>query len=191
MSESIQKISEFFKITGMAPHDENPGPQFQSSYMIQSINPISYEISSIWQPTGQTAKASSSAGSLEVQAIDGGLIQFTGTSATAETRYDFKPININSITLKFVGHVEMHAFENSVTFKLVKIDGNVEVGSKIWTVEEAGQLEIQENLSYAVTAGSEYRITLTAGINTGDTSGVRSILKATLIPNAPTNFSIK
>lgn len=184
MVESIQKTNEFFKITGIAPHDENPSPIFQSSYMIQSIDPISYEIASIWQPTGQETKASSSAGSLEVQAKDGGLIQFSGTSATAETRFDFIP-TVNNITLKFVGHVEMHAFENSVTFKLVEINGNIEVGSKVWTVEETGQLEIQENLSYAVMAGTEYRITLTAEVNCGDTSGVRSILKASFIPNAP------
>ena len=42
-----------------------------------------------------------------------------------------------TLIIHFTGQVDMHAFENSLTFKLFKVGGAVEVDKKIWTTEQA------------------------------------------------------
>lgn len=180
MANSILKTNELFKIAGINPHEKFPTLQSQCNYTIQSINPIYYEIAAVWLPTGQENKVSSSAGSLDVQARDGSCCQFTAAYAAAETQFSFKPITEGEITLKFTGHVDMHAFENSVTFKLEEMNGGIIIDDKKWTVEEAGQLEIDEELSYTVNPSSEYRITLTATVNCGEITGAWSRLILTI-----------
>lgn len=182
MVDSIQKTHEYFKITGKAPFNNEVNPPPPSQYLIESIQPVSCEVTSVWHPTGQENKVSSSASSLEVKAQDGSCSTFTGAEATAETRYDFKP-TVYSIALSLKGHVDMHAFENSLMFNLSKIDDNSIVASKTWKTEESQGYNIGEQVSCSVVPGSEYRITLKAIVICGDSPGARSNLKVTIVDN--------
>lgn len=180
MGKLLQKTAELYKISGLVTHNENPNPEFHNQYSIQSINLISFEMTSTWGPTGEPNKVSSSAGPLEVEAKDGSCCQSTGNKATAEANYEFKSISLDEISLTITGHVEQHSFENSVSLTLLDLDESKVIGNKEWTVEEAGQLDLNENLTYNISIGSNYRLTLIAMVNCGDTTGARSHLKAVI-----------
>ena len=177
MEQRIIKVSEFFKITGSAPWDEGQNPS--SYYFLESLCPVAHEVSAIWQPDNQAYTLSSYANSLDVQASDGSRSEFTGAQATAETHYDFIPLT-DALTLKFTGQVDMHEFENSLTFKLIRVDGNLEVEGRIWKAEHV--LNVDESIDCAgLVPGSIYRVLLAAKVLCGDTPGVTSRLKAEFV----------
>ena len=173
MVPSIIKVGEYFKITGTAPWDA--GQSHSSHYYVERLCPVTHEVSAIWQPDNQGYTMSSHAKSLDVQASDGSPSEFTGAQATAETHYDFIPLT-DEITLNFTGQVDMHEFENSLTFKLIKVDGNLEVDGRIWKAEHV--LNVDESITCkGLSPGSIYRILLAARVLCGDTPGVTAHLK--------------
>ena len=198
MSDSVETIRERFKIHG---HVETnlPEPDYTSGYYrSESLRPVAGESACIWEmehgPTPQEEnRVSSEANHLEVEAAKHSYDTDRGTSAIAETRYRFKPLE-GSISLDFEGFVDMHAWENYVQFELQNGDGQVIV-CKRWPNDDPQSSETihEQDVVYGdLAAGQEYCMVLLARVSCGDQADGRSHLKVTFsddrsvpVPDAP------
>jgi hypothetical protein len=155
------------------------------SYDMTNMFPVSGTASALWWDDGPYTSSdpgintvSSYAGNLCVIAVDESCWTFTGSYAYAESTYIFEP-QTTCLPIRFTGLVEMHEFENEVSFSLT---GDGVNDSYVWTTEEPGSLPIDITKVYSVNPGSCYELTLYAQVFVGDCPNVTSSLQASIIP---------
>ena len=176
----IDILSETHHVWGLAG-----GTVESHSYDSTSIFPVSGTASSLWWDEGPFTPSSpgintvsSYAGNLAVYATTDNCWIFTGSSAYAESTYVFRP-NTVYLPIHFTGYVDMHAFENEVSFSLV---GDGIMDSHVWVTESSSGFPIDLLAVYSVNPGSIYELTLHAHVSAGDGPWATSSLQATVIP---------
>ncbi len=187
MTASTKRVSEFFKITGNAPWcDGSDQVQNSSSYSINSLRPVSCEVTASWKSPYDEDESSpskeytisSNAQSFKVEAKDNSCDIFTMATAMAETQYVFHPL-VNNIKLTFNGSVDPHEFENKVQFKLEEVYRRNVLGRKTWTTtpDDISPFTQRQIFTYVVKPKMKYRLTLTAVVHCGDNPGAYSLLE--------------
>jgi hypothetical protein len=170
------------------------GSLISDSYDITNNSPINGSAAALWwgehysEENPGTNRVFSSAGNFGVSAADQSCWTFTGSYAKAKSDYIFKPMT-SQLEIAFTGGVQMHAFENWVSFILYDITNEFQLDSNVWKTEGYGYIGaglsgpiINEVRNYSVSPLHQYRLELYAQVDIGDTPGVTSHLQTAITP---------
>jgi hypothetical protein len=166
------------------------GSEGQEAFDITGADPVSAVASAWWwndsspyTPENPVLnEVAAAAGNFGVYAADRSGWIFTGCHAFAESSYWFKPLD-NSILLEIDGTVELHEFENAVSFALYDVTNASELVSQTWTTEET--IRVQWSQTLFLNPEYEYRLDLHAHVYPGDVPGVTSSLTAAFVVPEP------
>jgi len=113
---------------------------------------------------------------MKVRATVNSQETFTPVESEAEAVSLFIPAQ-SDITLHFAGKVEMHEFENEVSFELRDATGGI-VQQKKWTMEESQVRNIEEDIPINnLSSGASYSLQLYARVVCGDNPQATSELE--------------
>ncbi len=183
-SAEVDVTWQYHGVGGRAGGHDADGNWSPVSYSLQGPNPVSGSASAqflnendVWVPT----YVESSAGDFSVEAIDGSWWTFTGSYALARSEYVFRPLE-SELPLHFTGQVEMHSFENEVSFELYDEESSVLIDAQTWTTDWWYPLQIDWLGEYTVDPTREYRLIMRARVAPGDHPCVTSLLEVDLTP---------
>lgn len=108
----------------------------------------------------------------KVVAKDESTKTFSGSKAYAEVSCSMRAFSntphLYDLGIHFTGKVEMHEFENYLSFEFKnRLDGTV-IASKIWKTENSGGLKIDEVINLKIMTETDYIVTLKAQVDCGD-----------------------
>ena len=113
---------------------------------------------------------------LKVLARDRSRQILAPAESEAEAFSSFIPAQ-DTLTLHFMGKVDMHESENEVSFELQDAAGRP-VRQKKWTTEMSPGLNIQEDCVISnLDTQSTYKLRLYAKVSCGDVPGAESVLE--------------